>query len=590
MFSLAGGCGYCLSNHICCDLLQGESPCLTCRDFHIKCPPGHNGEESGPVFKDEIESPIEEVMHTQVRTDSRFDLVDDAPSPIHWMVPLDHYKSVAHDLLGYHVPTLPDPVGSICHSTLPLFIRKLPSLLDEDVDYLARKGVFDLPYERLQNELLKTFVLHVHPYLPVLNLPAFLETIANNDDHSPISLLLFYAVMFSSIAFIDPEHIHRAGYPSRRAARREFFQKARVLYDFDVESDRIVLIQSVLLMTYWHETPEDPKDFRHWLEIALSQAAMVAFPDLERWASDTTSRGLWKRIWWCMYTRDRLVALNLRRATVIDDADFTLPLPILADFEMKQYPDRVLKMLGDCEILRRVDQQQNLAQMFIEKSKLCCTISGIILPIANASVFSPSELTHYIDAIEDWQANLPADVKYRAPSSHLSEGERALFAYRAWLKMLYLAASGALLRQRSQKSLNSPSSPETGLHSVTNSIAGVAEGLHQPDLVHCLPTTTVGLLMPVLATHFMNIRSETPDLWRNAFQSLYQCLKVLEKLGEVYALAESMAAFFQSAICGDENNRDADSEMEKEFLEKMLTSSELESFSYLVAQKRPLVK
>ena len=37
------------------------------------------------------------------------------------------------------------------------------------------------------------------------------------------------------------------------------------------ERDRIVLIQTVLLMTYWHENQDDPKDFRHWLEIALSQ-------------------------------------------------------------------------------------------------------------------------------------------------------------------------------------------------------------------------------------------------------------------------------------------------------------------------------
>ncbi|KAL2850643.1 fungal-specific transcription factor domain-containing protein [Aspergillus pseudoustus] len=506
------------------------------------------------------------------------------------MVPLDHYKSVAHDFLCVDVPGLPVAIAEPCPSLVPPSIQQPPATLaDEDVQFLTSKGVFSLPDAKLRNELLKTFVHHVHPYLPVLDLPVFLEAIANNDGHTRVSLLLFHAVMFSSVAFVDPEYIQRAGYTSRRAARQEFFRKARLLYDLDVEQDRIVLIQSVLLMTYWHETPDDPKDFRHWLEIALSQATMVAFPSSSEWASNGTRRTLWKRIWWCMYTRDRLNALNLRRAPIIDDVDFTVPLPTLADFDIERYPASVTRMLGGCEVLQRVDYQQQLAQMFIEKAKFCSTISGMILSIANASTLSSEAATLYIQALDDWQANLPSDIQYRAPASYLSEGERTLFAYRAWLKMLFLAASGALHRQNPQQ-IND--AQEKGLHSVTRSIAGVAEGLHQLDLVHCLPTTTVGLLMPVLATHFMNIRSETPDLWRNAFQSLYQCMKVLEKLGEVYMLAESMATFFQSAICGDADNPSgggggghSDSGLEKDFLAKILTSAELESFAHLVKRE-----
>ncbi|KAL2818658.1 fungal-specific transcription factor domain-containing protein [Aspergillus granulosus] len=578
MYSLSGGCGYCLSNHICCDHVEG-SPCGTCRDYGIQCPP-----TEAPSLEFEVGySPPEEATSTpETYVDTRFELAD-ASSPIQWMVPLDHYKSVAHDFLCVDVPGLPLAITEPCSYLLPPSIQRLPATLaDEDVQFLAHKGVFSLPDAKLRNELLRTFVHHVHPYLPVLDLPVFLEAIANNDGRTRVSLLLFYAAMFSSIAFVDPKHIQRAGYTSRRVARQEFFRKARLLYDLDVEQDRIVLIQSVLLMTYWHETPDDPKDFRHWLEIALSQATMVAFPNTSEWASNGTQQSLWKRIWWCMYTRDRLNALNLRRAPIISDADFTVPLPTLADFDIERYPATVTRMLGGCEVLQRVDYQQQLAQMFIEKAKFCCTISGMILSIANASPISPEAFTQYIQALEDWQANLPLAIQYHAPSSYLSEGERMLFAYRAWLKMLFLAASGALHRQNPQQKTDTD--PEgTSLQSLSRSIVGVAEGLHQLDLVHCLPTTTVGLLMPVLATHFMNIRSETPDLWRNAFQSLYQCMKVLEKLGEVYMLAESMATFFQSAICGDADNPagGGHSGLEKEFLAKILTSAEMESFAHL---------
>ncbi|KKK18225.1 hypothetical protein ARAM_002973, partial [Aspergillus rambellii] len=542
-------------------------------------------------------SPREDLIHTPEShtPEASIQLAGDAASPpIHWMQPLDHYKSVAHDLLGHPVPGLPDLTPQPTFNTLlPSFIQKLPpNLPDEDLQFLATKGAFSLPDETLRNELLKTFALHVHPDLPVLDLSILLEAIANNNGESRISLLLFHAVMFSSTASIDPKHIHRAGYTSRKAARQEFFRKARVLYDFDVERDRVILIQSVLLMTYWHETPEDPKDFRYWLEIALSLAGSIAFYNRSEWASETASKGLWKRIWWCMYTLDRLVALNLRRAVVIKDEDFTVPPPSMADFNIQRHPPHVLRMLGNCEVLRGVGKQQQLAQMFLEKCKLCTTISGLIFPISNASGCSPSVFTYYIQALENWQANLPSDIQYQAPESPvLSEGDRSLFAYRAWLEMIFLAASGALHRQRLGTQEYHPwheqeSPPERGIQRITQSMAVVAEGLHELDLVHCLPTTTVGLLMPVLATHIMNIRSDSPDLWGNAFRSFYQCMKVLEKLGEVYMLAESMASFFQSAICGDKDgeiNAAGSSTgtpglLPTAFLEKVLTASELKTF------------
>lgn len=43
-----------------------------------------------------------------------------------------------------------------------------------------------------------------------------------------ISLLLFQAIMFAGTAFIDMDYLRTAGYSNRKAARKAFFQKARV--------------------------------------------------------------------------------------------------------------------------------------------------------------------------------------------------------------------------------------------------------------------------------------------------------------------------------------------------------------------------
>jgi hypothetical protein len=112
---------------------------------------------------------------------------------------------------------------------LPDYIRGLPPRLQhEDIDYLAAKGALTLPDVELRNELLKSYIHYVHPYMPLLDLDEFLQTIARNDGIHRMSLLLFQAVMFAGTAFVDMEHLRNAGYPNRKLARKVFFQRARV--------------------------------------------------------------------------------------------------------------------------------------------------------------------------------------------------------------------------------------------------------------------------------------------------------------------------------------------------------------------------
>ena len=112
---------------------------------------------------------------------------------------------------------------------LPDFIRGLPQRLQsDDIDYLATKGALTVPDVELRNELLKSYIHYVHPYMPLLDLEEFLQTIARNDGIHRMSLLLFQAVMFAGTAFVDMKHLRAAGYPNRKAARKVFFQRARV--------------------------------------------------------------------------------------------------------------------------------------------------------------------------------------------------------------------------------------------------------------------------------------------------------------------------------------------------------------------------
>lgn len=113
---------------------------------------------------------------------------------------------------------------------LPAFIKPLPSkIAPEDVKYLYSKGALTLPPLELQNALIRAFIEYVYPYMPLLERGAFLNTVNSRDGLcGQVSLFLFQAIMFSGTAFVEAKYLREAGYTSRRAARRAFFQKTRV--------------------------------------------------------------------------------------------------------------------------------------------------------------------------------------------------------------------------------------------------------------------------------------------------------------------------------------------------------------------------
>jgi hypothetical protein len=113
---------------------------------------------------------------------------------------------------------------------LPSYIKPLPPrITNDDIEYLWKKGALSLPHTHLRNELIRSYVEYVHPYMPLLELHDFLNAVdGKHDETGRLSLLLFQAVMFAGSAFVDMKHLTNAGFATRKAARREFFQKARV--------------------------------------------------------------------------------------------------------------------------------------------------------------------------------------------------------------------------------------------------------------------------------------------------------------------------------------------------------------------------
>ena len=113
---------------------------------------------------------------------------------------------------------------------LPNYIKPLPQRIRPDaIQYLRSRGGLSLPGTHLRNELIRCYIDYVHPYMPLLDLHEFFCAIDQKPgENSKVSLLLFQAVMFASVAFVDMTLLRDNGYTSLKGARKTFYDKTRV--------------------------------------------------------------------------------------------------------------------------------------------------------------------------------------------------------------------------------------------------------------------------------------------------------------------------------------------------------------------------
>ncbi|KAH8161761.1 hypothetical protein CIB48_g6482 [Xylaria polymorpha] len=454
---------------------------------------------------------------------------------------------------------------------------------DRHVDYLRAKGALSVPSFSLQKALLCAYAEYVHPYMPLLDLHDFLTIVdAHDGSRGQTSLFLYQAVMFCATAFVSNKILKEAGYASRKAARRAFFSKARLLYDFDYENDRLLLVQGLLLMTYWYETPDDQKDTWHWMGVAISLGHTIG---LHRNPANTNMppqrRKLWKRIWWSCFMRDRLIALGMRRPTRIKDEDFDVPMLVEDDFDIKALPDSVQVVGPECTFLRDVGMQQELAHMCIAKAKLSLCISQMLKAQYSVLICTkthPENMTNstmmllpnkQLDNMESiakcdhgltkWAETLPDSCKYRPLSPLDVQGGRGVIAVqRNLLHMVYFTTLSALHRP-----LFLPSSPrniqqtpsqvqqQISRMRVCNAavqITRMVTELSALRLDRFLPTTGVTVVLPAMIIHMIEMKNPSQVVQTAAHKGFQQCMRVMERLRDTYAAADYAVAFVNAAM------------------------------------------
>ncbi|KAG9247158.1 fungal-specific transcription factor domain-containing protein [Calycina marina] len=293
---------------------------------------------------------------------------------------------------------------SLCSAYLPRVFVPFPRhLIPTDINFLRSRDALSLPPENLQVELLKAYVEYVHPSMPVLDLEGFLSSVKygyesydgqrgqgierENAQKRQISLLLFQAVMFAGVSYVPLRSLKDAGFQTRDAAKRAFFSRVRLCYDFDTCTDRQAIIQALLLMTLSpvSASPEN-KDAYHWLGLAISLSYSLGLNRASTNQKFTIrKKRLERRIWWTAFIRDRTLALNTSGVAIrpvrirTDDCD--VEMLCLADFDLSSAANDIEEEGGD-----EMKFRQNVLA-YIQKARICWCSNDV--SIIKFGTFSP---------------------------------------------------------------------------------------------------------------------------------------------------------------------------------------------------------
>lgn len=134
--------------------------------------------------------------------------------------------------------------------------------------FLADQGVFKTPRPFVADSLLRLFFDYVHPHIPVVEKAAVVESCSAKT----CSPLLLNCIFFIASHFADASLVESGEWQSKSEMSRSFFEKARLIADFDLEYDQITLIQSYLLLSQSWQTWAQERNARYW----IGRAANVA--------------------------------------------------------------------------------------------------------------------------------------------------------------------------------------------------------------------------------------------------------------------------------------------------------------------------
>ncbi len=354
------------------------------------------------------------------------------------------------------------------HFFIPAETEKALAL--EDLAYLKTKGCFSLPDN--SDDLLRAYFRFVHPSFPILDGPSFLRDYALGGTQK-LNLLLLWS-MFSVAASYVPGH-------SRKIVKESFVQRAKLLFDLSHENDKLVLVQSTLLLSFWFAEAEDIKQSWYWSGIAFGIGQTLGLHrDLKAGSESTTipQRSLWRNLWRCCMLRDVWLAFGMGRPLRLNKADCTVPVRPTSEYQFRNITLNGKALYSSEDVSEILDMWQKLA-----------SVSDILRELMSMKGFDATRWTRILQAEVFLQDRQDPKLHIRVVGRHLQ-----LHQYAALIALNQAGGDGEKIQAATK-----------GTTSVVGSFLADATTAYVAPFA-------IPLLVPAMLTHLKALRSGKPLL------------------------------------------------------------------------------
>jgi hypothetical protein len=594
----ARACTACRGRKIRCDVTKNEDKCTNCRLDNVECIVVAS--RRGVTEKHTQRLPLSSPNASTSPVGSDAGVVNDAatptaaidPSPsVSGQVPVsvtfegDPDKAWNHDRVEdtYHnVPrndnlhaspdedalaaTQRQPSGKPPHSMqrlLPAFIKVPRRLAAEDLTFLEAKGALATPLPAQRKEIFQGYLYAVHPFMPMLDISTFSGALIDSEDECQISLLLFQAVMFAGLHALEPRTIRDIGFGSVKDAREAFYNRVRLLYEFDIEPDNAAILQSLILMSNWYGKWDDRKHTWHWTGEAYDVARNMGLHREPAQRFSAKTRQFRRRLWWSLYTRDRLIALGTRRPMRIRDDEYDVSLLTEEDFDLDEYA----RVYSSRPISQSPEEVQALSYLCIQLVKLCVIIGHIVssqytvlsteaeLPLTmmvlpRSCPDNEAELSQCDKELTAWYQSLEHNLKGDGSTLTFKDASSCCTVHWAIVRLVYSTSMNVLHRAQA---LRSPSpSPDVGkmqsasqakVRETARDLTKSLRSMLSLDQVRFLGPFGVTALVAASLSHVLDINADDEDMRDASAFRLSQTLQVLQSLRRGWASADAAVSF-----------------------------------------------
>ncbi|KAL1918256.1 uncharacterized protein VTP21DRAFT_2916 [Calcarisporiella thermophila] len=180
---------------------------------------------------------------------------------------------------------------------------------------------YDVPPSDLSDHLIHLYFDNFHPLFPVIDRPEFLRSLRTTQP----PLLLLNAIYGIAARISDDPRIKSFTYSKcPELVGGIFFERAKLLLDCEYDTPNLSTVQAALLLAYYQ--PGAPRPSRSWIfggiaiRIALELGLNRYFFSMPR-----RDRKLRKRVYWCCFVLDRLLAVRHGRPISLDERECNVP-------------------------------------------------------------------------------------------------------------------------------------------------------------------------------------------------------------------------------------------------------------------------